>query len=128
MLDIVKHININEKEYPLAFTLNVMESIQDKYGSMKKWGEILQPKNEEPKVKDLKWTFTEFINEGIDIENEDNEGKRPFVTTKQVGRLVSSVGMGEITAIMHGLTIDSMKTDSPNERTTQEMTSPNQTL
>lgn len=120
MLDIVKHMTINEKEYPIAFTLNVMEAIQDKYGSMKEWGDILQPpKNEEPKIKDIKWTFTQFINEGIDIENEEKNEKRTLLTEKQVGRLITIVGMDKINKEMMLVTAESMKTDNPNEMTTQ---------
>ncbi len=120
MLDIVKNMTINEKEYPIAFTLNVMEAIQDKYGSMKEWGDILQPpKNEEPKIKDIKWTFTQFINEGIDIENEEKNEKRTLLTEKQVGRLITIVGMDKINKEMMLVTAESMKTDNPNEMTTQ---------
>lgn len=121
MLNIVKHIKANEKEYPIAFTLNVMELIQEKYGNMKKWGEVLQPTGEEPKIKDIKWTFKEFINEGIDIENEERNENRSFVTEKQVGRIISSIGMSEITSVMQNLTVDSMKTDDlKNLQTTQK--------
>ncbi len=120
MLDIVKNMTINEKEYPIAFTLNVMEAIQDKYGSMKEWGDILQPpKNEEPKIKDIKWTFTQFINEGIDIEDEEKNEKRTLLTEKQVGRLITIVGMDKINKEMMLVTAESMKTDNPNEMTTQ---------
>lgn len=119
MLDIVKHITINEKEYPIAFTLNVMEEIQDKYESMEKWGNILQPpKGKEPMIKDLKWTFTQFINEGIDIENEDKGEQRAFLTEKQVGRLISVVGIDKINEKMMSVTAESMKTKDPNEMTT----------
>ena len=65
----------------------------------------------EPKVKDIKWTFTQFINEGIDIENENKGEKRPFVTEKQVGRLISAVGMNEMTKTMKSVTSASTKTD-----------------
>lgn len=120
MLDIIKHITINDKEYPMAFTLNVMEAIQDRYGSMKEWGDILQPpKGDEPKIKDLKWTFTQFINEGIDIENEEKNEKRAFLTEKQVGRLISIVGINRINEEMMLVTVESMKTENPNEMTTQ---------
>ncbi len=142
MLDTVKHITLGGKEYPLAFTLNVMESIQEKYGSMEEWGKVLQPKpymkievdeetkeernvvvKPEPKIKDILWTFKEFINEGIDIENEEKDEKRQFVTEKQVGRLISNIGINNISKIMQDITVDSMKTgNSKNEQTTQNMT------
>lgn len=123
MLDIVKHIEIDEKEYPIAFTLNVMEAIQDKYGSMKEWGDILQPPEDvEPKIKDLKWTFMQFINEGIDIENEKKNEKKAFLTEKHVGRLISAVGMNQINQTMMSVTAESMKTENPNEMTTQNQT------
>ncbi len=143
MLDMVKHITINDKEYPLAFTLNVMESVQEKYGTIAEWGKVLQPTEKvidettgkvaidketgeeiirtlEPKIKDIIWTFKEFVNEGIDIENEEKSEKRQFLTSKQVGRLISNFGMLETTAIMQGITVGSMKNDdSKNEQTTQ---------
>ncbi len=146
MLDIVKHITINDKEFPLSFSFNVMELIQEKYGTMKEWGETLQPTEKvidqetgqevvkalEPKIKDIIWTFKEFINEGIDIENEEKGEKRPFVTEKQVGRLISSTGMSKVTKVMQSLTVKSTKTDDiKNEQTTQdvkETTIQNQTL
>lgn len=127
MLDIVKHITVGEKEYPIAFTFNVMELIQEKYGSLRKWGEVLRPTTgEEPKIKDLKWTITEFINEGIDIENENKNEKRPFVTEKQAGRIISCVGIADITATVQNITVNSTETDSKNEKATQMITETNQ--
>jgi hypothetical protein len=119
MLDIIKHIKVDGKEYPVAFTFNVMESVQEKYGSMKEWGEVLQPSSGEPRIKDLKWTMKEFINEGIDIENEEKGEKREFVTEKQVGRLISCIGLSEITSAIQNVTVESMVTNEKNEKTTQ---------
>jgi hypothetical protein len=119
MLDIIKHIKVDEKEYPVAFTFNVMESVQEKYGSMKEWGEVFQPSSGEPRIKDLKWTMKEFINEGIDIENEEKGERRAFVTEKQVGRLISCIGLSEITSAIQNVTVESMVTNEKNEKTTQ---------
>ena len=33
MIEIIKHISYKGKIYPLAFNFNVIEKIQDKYGS-----------------------------------------------------------------------------------------------
>lgn len=122
MLDKIKYITVSEKKYPMAFTLNVMESIQEKYGSMEKWGEILQPEGEEPKIKDLIWTFKEFINEGIDIENDEKEEKRSFITEKQAGRLISYIGLNEITSQLQDITVASTKTNNlKNVQTTQNL-------
>lgn len=116
MLDIVKHITIGDKEYPMAYTLNVMEEIQEKFGTIEDWGKALQPeKGKEPKIKDIKWTFTQFINEGIDIENEEKGEKRPFVTEKQVGRLISAVGMDTVTHELMNVTVASNKTEEIEE-------------
>lgn len=146
MLDIIQHITINDKQYPIAYTLNVMEAIQEKYGTIEKWANALEPTEKvideltgkvkidketgreivkalEPKIKDIKWTFTQFINEGIDIENEEKIEKRPFVTEKQVGRLISAIGMDKVNEKMMSITAESMKTESPNEATTQNQMS-----
>lgn len=124
MLDKNAYIKAGDKKYPIAFTLNVMEAIQERYGSMEKWGEMLQPKTGEPPIKELKWTFTQFINEGIDIENEEKGEERPFVTEKQVGRLITQIGITEITNVIQDLTIKSVsRGDSdPNLKTVQNQT------
>jgi hypothetical protein len=112
MLGKIKHIIANGKEYPIAFTLNVMEAIQEKYGSMDAWSKVMdQADGKEIKFKDLIWILKEIINEGIDIENENNPTPRPFLTHKQVGRLISSIGMNEISGIVQNLTIESVKSD-----------------
>lgn len=125
MLDTLGHIRVGEAEYPIAFTLNVMEAIQEQYGSMKKWGEAVQPKDEEPRIKDLIWTYKEFLNEGIDIENEESAEAKPLLTEKQVGRLISNVGLVEAIKVMQNITTKSTKgssEDNPNLKTVQNQT------
>lgn len=112
MLDTLKHITVNGQQYPIAFTLNVMEKIQEQYGNISAWSKALQPEEgQEPQIKDVIWTFKEFINEGIDIENENTGEKRPFLTHKQVGRLISQIGFKEINDIIQSLTIESTVTE-----------------
>ena len=108
MLDIVKHIKVGDKEYPMAFTLNVMEAIQEKYGSLDAWTDIIDPEEGDPAFKDIKWVFAEFINEGIDIENEEKGEKRDFVTTKQVGRIITAIGIDGATFELANIMSQSM--------------------
>jgi len=62
---------VDDNKYSLIFNLNVMESIQAKYGSVQKWGKLIDNKNGEPNAKALIFDFTEMINEAIDIENDE---------------------------------------------------------
>lgn len=88
----MKHVTVKGIEYPLAFNLNVALVVQKKYGTLENWGKKLKPeKGEEPDLEDIIFTYREFINEGIDIENDEKAEKRPFLTEKQVGRLLSSI-------------------------------------
>lgn len=118
MLDKLKYIEANEVKYPLAYTLNVMESIQENYGSVGQWADTLVSKSGEASIKDLKWTFTEFINEGIDIENEKDNGKRKPLTTKQVGRVLTSFGIDRAVDIIINLISD--KKEVEEEETEEE--------
>ena len=81
MIDTIKHIKCQEMEYPLVFNLNVIEKLQDKYGSYEKWGEMTDGKEKEINIGAFKFGVLEMINEGIDIENEDKEEKMEFVIT-----------------------------------------------
>lgn len=105
------YIETKDKKYPIVFNINVMEEIQEAYGSISAWGAIVENTDGgEPKVKDLKIGLTMMINEAIDIENEETNEKRPFVTSKQVGRLIGEVGFSEITKVIQNLTVASTKT------------------
>lgn len=107
----ITHIVTKDKSYPIVFNINVMEEIQEAYGSISAWGAIVEnAEGGEPKVKDLKIGLTMMINEAIDIENEETSEKRPFVTSKQVGRLIGEVGFAEITKKIQNLTVASTKT------------------
>lgn len=50
-----------------------------------------------------------MINEGIDIENENLETKREFLTAKQVGRLITELGIKRLTDKVQETVIESTK-------------------
>lgn len=84
------------EKFPFIFSLNVMSTVQNKYGSLDEWKELIEPSDgSEPKIDALIFFFTEAINEGIDIENEDNNTNREFVTSKKVGRIITDFGLEE---------------------------------
>ena len=100
------------KEIKLVFNLNVMQAIQEEYGTVDKWGQLTDGDSGEVDVKALKFGITQMINEAIDIDNEDNGTNEPFLTEKQVGRIITDVGMDIIAKTMNDVVIDSTKDDS----------------
>ncbi len=98
MKDISGTLNYKGKDYKLVFDLVVLQAIQDEYGTFSKWCDLIEGKDNadgEPHVKALIFAYTEMINEGIDIEN-DEEPAEPVqqpLTTKQVSRMVTAFGM-----------------------------------
>ena len=117
MKNTVVFIEIDDKKkIPMVFNLNVMEEIQEQYGSLDKWGEITQGDGE-PKIKDLKAGIIAMINEGIDIINEENGTNEPMMTLKHLGRIMSEVGIAEIVSKIREITVMSTKIedDGKNE-------------
>lgn len=113
----VVYIETQTRKIPLVFNLNVMEEIQEQYGSLEKWGEITQG-NGEPKIKDLKAGIMAMINEAIDIDNEENGKNEITLTEKQIGRVMTEVGIQEIINKIQEITVestDSGETDGKNE-------------
>ena len=107
----ITHIEANGKRYPIVFNINVMEEIQEAYGSISAWGGIVENAGGgEPKIKDLKIGLMMMINEGIDIENEANGTNAPMLNTKQVGRLITEVGFDVVTKKIQELTVASTNT------------------
>jgi len=121
MNDKIAYIETKKRTYPIVFNLNVLEDLQDKYGSFQKWGEIVsnnidgdESKDREPNIKDLKQGLMLMINEAIDMENEDKteDEKEEFVNERQLGRIISEVGQDKILKSIMDLTVDSTQTDN----------------
>lgn len=107
-------ITYKGQNYSLVFNLNVMEEIQAEYKSLENWGNMTDGANGEPNAKAIIYGLTAMLNEGIDIENEENgTDLKPF-THKQVGRLLTEVGLEEATAKLNEAVIESTKSDEKN--------------
>lgn len=113
MKDYRFEFEVDGKTYSLVFNLNVMESIQAKYGSVQKWGKMTDNKNGEPNAKALIFGFTEMINEAIDIENDENNTNRPLLTLKQVGRIITKAGIQESAKKLNKAITESVKDEHP---------------
>lgn len=112
MKDKMIYIEVENEKYPMCFNINVMEEIQEEYGTISNWGAIVENTDGgEPKIKDLKYGLLAMINEGIDIENETAEIKRTLLTSKQIGRLISKIGFNELTEKIKEITVSSTKID-----------------
>jgi len=94
MKDFYSEFELNGKKYVLCFDLNVMEAIQAEYGSIDKWSALTEGKETgEADAKAILFGFTEMLNEGIDIMNEQNGTNDKPLTKKQVGRILTQYGM-----------------------------------
>lgn len=125
MKDISTKINFKGKDYTLIFNLNVMEEIQNEYGTIDKWGSLCEPKKGEdskvvePDIKALKYGFCAMLNEGIDIDNEKNGTSDPPLTLKQVGRMITEFGAQDAMEALNKTVIESSKKLSKNESSTK---------
>lgn len=114
MKDKMGKIQYKEREYKVVFNLNVMETIQEEYESIEKWGDLTDGEHGEPNAKAVIFGFTQMINEGIDIDNEDNGTDIPHMTLKQVGRMLTEVGLSQATAVLHKTVVDSTESTEKN--------------
>ena len=114
MKDINGNIQYKGKDYKLVFNLNVMEVIQEKYESIEKWGNLTDGQSGEPNAKAVIFGFTAMLNEGIDIDNEENGTDIKPLTEKQVGRMITEVGLLEATKTLNKTVVDSTQSAEKN--------------
>ena len=109
-------INYKDKEYKVVFNINVIQALQDEYGSFDKWTKLVQPVKEgvESDLKALTFAFKEALNEGIDIENEENGTDIKPLTLKQVGRIITELGIANANKKLQDVVIESTKDDEKN--------------
>lgn len=111
----------DKNQYPIIFTLNVMKSIQEKYGTLEDWQNLIFVKDKkkgepdiEPDINALLFGLTEMVNEGIDILNEEsNEQPIAFKTEKQVGREITKLGLEGATEKLGQSILKANKNDNP---------------
>lgn len=115
MKSAMQEIEYRGKKYRLVFDLNVMEAIQDEYGSIEAWGKLTEPDDGgEPNIKALVFGVTEMINEGIDIDNDENGTDNKPLTHRKVARILTEVGLESVTDKVQKSVIDSTADDSKN--------------
>lgn len=112
MKEKITYIEYNSEKYPLIFTINVMETIQEEYETLDNWME--QIKKDEPNIKALKFGLGAMINEGIEVENELNKTNAELVTDKKIGWIVTALGMNQVASAIGDNVVSSTKvSDSP---------------
>lgn len=112
----ITFIEYKGQRYDVVFDINVIEALQIKYGSFNKWSDLIQPtkQGKECNIEALKFGFCEAINEGIDIANEDREEKLEPLTLKQIGRIITEIGLKTINEKVQEAVIESTKSDEKN--------------
>lgn len=116
MLNKIEFLEVNNKEYPMMFTLNVVEDIQDEFGSLDEWEEQISPKGKEPNIKVFKKTVALMINEGIDFMNDENGTNNKFINEKTAGRIISACGFQIINERLKKLIQDSNVIEDTEEK------------
>lgn len=111
MKEMRNEIEYKGVKYNLVFNLNVMEEIQDEYGTLENWGSQTDASKGEPNAKAVLFGFTAMLNEGIDIDNEENGTDIKPLTHKQVGRILTEIGLQNATNQMNKTVIESTKSD-----------------
>ena len=101
----------NGRTYNLVFNLNVMETIQAKYGTLGKWGEVTGANGDEPHISAIIDGFEIMLNEGEEIAHEDDF--KP-ITHKQVGRIISGIGLQKATELLNTVVSESTARNEKN--------------
>ena len=114
MKEMKSQIEYKGQKYTLVFNLNVMEAIQEEYGTIGKWGSLTDGTDGEVSAKAVKFGLTEMLNEGIDIDNETNGTNIEPLTLKQVGRMLTEIGLEEATKKLNDTVVESTKSDEKN--------------
>ena len=115
MIDKITYLETDSEKFPLAFMLNVMESIQNEYETLSNWSELIRNKKE-PNIKALKFFITEAINEGIEIENEKSGEKRVPITSSKAGRIVTEIGLKKVANTITKMITESMPHDEKSKK------------
>lgn len=95
-----------DKERHLLFSLNVIDEVQDRFGSFDNLDEVLKGKDA---IKNLRWLLTQLLNEGADDSEEQ-------LTEKAVGKMIHTGNFNEVrTSIFKAFAVGNSGTEEPPE-------------
>ena len=114
MNDVFETIEYKGVEYRLVFNLNVIEILQDKYGTVQNWIDTINAIENEGDAKAVKFGFEAMLNEGIDMMNEDNGTDIKPLTPKAVGRMITEIGMANAVEKLNETVVESTKSNEKN--------------
>ena len=125
MKETFETIEYKGKKYPLVCNINVMEEIQKRYKSFTEWSNLCggTTDKKEVDIAAFKTGILLMINEGLLIESEDNGTEFKEMTPRQVGRMISEVGLVEVTNKLTKVIVESVGVDTrKNELSTKMKT------
>lgn len=125
MKETFETIEYKGKKYPLVCNINVMEEIQKRYKSFTQWSNLCggTTDKKEVDIAAFKTGILLMINEGLLIESEDNGTEFKEMTPRQVGRLISEVGLVEVTNKLTKVIVESVGVNTrKNELSTKMKT------
>ena len=95
--------------YHMVLDINSMAEIQEKIGSFSQWcEEVGKP---EPVLKALIIGYTAMINEATEIDIDENGETKPFLTEKQVGRMITKYSLRKLASEVRDELIRSVNSD-----------------
>lgn len=97
MKDISDTLEYKGKQYKIVFDFNVMQDLQEEYGTFTNWVEqAYGKKTGEPSMKALSFAIMSMVNNGIDEENEDKkpEEQKAYITARTANRMLTEFAKG----------------------------------
>ena len=88
-------VKLEDKEYPMQFTLNVIDDIQDHFDIAIEDLEKLF-NNKKKVMGNLRYILTLLINEGLDCEADETGERKPHVDERFIGRKIKPDNMNEV--------------------------------
>lgn len=112
----VEWITIGETKYPIAYNLNVIDELQDRFDlSITEFVDKLL-KDKRFQFKGLRALLTEMINEGIEILNT-NGANLPHIKEHTVGSLLTPKAIDQITCYAIAYTLETLPKEEEGENT-----------
>lgn len=112
MLENKNVIEHNGVKYPIEFNMNVLAEMEKHYeGGWTEWLTLVDQEN----ITAIRWGICQAMNEAIDIENETSDSPKPFLTEKQVGRIVTAIGIEASVVQLSSAVVGSFEESDPNE-------------
>jgi hypothetical protein len=110
-----KTLKIGKEEYRLVFNTQALNNVTCRYGGLKEMFEKISELEAKESREEYAWLIAELANQGVAIDNDENETETPFITEQKILLYLNPYEFGKATGALIDAINEGMRAETTGD-------------